>query len=105
MNIASNGTPGISDRKGKDWQIDMIHILKGSTYDGYFERVAERILAVLTPETKRTILELKDETPDSEHIPGIEFYQSVIRDGIRTWPDFLLWRKSHPMNGVVQWCP
>ena len=27
------------------WQIDMIHIRKGSRYDGYFEKVAERISA------------------------------------------------------------
>ncbi len=45
------------------WQIDMIHILKGSRYDGYFERVAERIATVLTPETRNTILQLKYETP------------------------------------------
>lgn len=91
--------------QGEDWQIDMIHILKGSTYDGYFERVAERILAVLTPETKRTVLELKDITPDGEHIPGIEYYQAVIRDGIRTWDEFTAWRRAHPMNGVAHWCP
>ena len=30
------------------WQIDMIHIVKGSRYDGYFEKMAERITAVLT---------------------------------------------------------
>ena len=28
------------------WQIDMIHIVKGSRYDGYFEKMAERITAV-----------------------------------------------------------
>ena len=44
---------------GEEWQIDMIQILKGSHFDGYFERVAERINAVLTPETRRAILELK----------------------------------------------
>ena len=43
----------------EEWQIDMIQILKGSQFDGYFEQVAQRIKAVLTPETRRTILELK----------------------------------------------
>lgn len=50
------------------WQIDMIHIRKGSRYDGYFEKVAERISSVLTDEIKRTILQLKNETPESEKI-------------------------------------
>ena len=49
-------------------QIDMIHIRKGSRYDGYFEKVAERISSVLTDEIKRTILQLKNETPESEKI-------------------------------------
>ncbi len=30
----------------------MIHIQEGSRYDGYFERVAERISAVLTDEMR-----------------------------------------------------
>jgi prepilin-type processing-associated H-X9-DG protein len=49
----------------EEWQIDMIQILRGSQFDGYFENVAERIKAVLTPEIRRTILELKYLTPDN----------------------------------------
>ena len=89
----------------EEWQIDMIQILKGSQFDGFFEHIAERIKAVLTPETRRTILELKYLTPDNEHIMGIEYYQAVIADGIRTYPEFLQWRKTHPANGIINWCP
>ena len=89
----------------EEWQIDMIQILKGSQFDGYFEKVAERIKAVLTPETRRTILELKYLTPDDEHIMGIEYYQAVIADGIRTYPEFIQWRKNHPVTGIVNWTP
>ena len=89
----------------EEWQIDMIQILKGSQFDGYFERVAERIKAVLTPEIRRTILELKYLTPDDEHIMGIEYYQAVIADDVRTYPEFLQWRANHPANGIVSWCP
>ena len=90
---------------GEEWQIDMIQILKGSHFDGYFERVAERINTVLTPETRRAILELKYLTPDNEHIMGIEYYQAVIADGVRTYPEFIQWRKTHPANGIINWCP
>ena len=89
----------------EEWQIDMIQILKGSQFDGYFERVAERIKAVLTAETRRTILELKYLTPEDEHIMGIEYYQAVIADGVRTYPEFIQWRKTHPANGIITWCP
>ena len=89
----------------EEWQIDMIQILKGSQFDGYFEHVAQRINAVLTPETRRSILQLKYLTPDNEHIMGIEYYQAVIADGIRTYPEFIQWRKTHPANGIITWCP
>ena len=89
----------------EEWQIDMIQILKGSQFDGYFEHVAQRIKEVLTPETRRTILELKYLTPDNEHIMGIEYYQAVISDGIRSYQEFIQWRKNHPVNGIVNWCP
>ncbi len=93
------------DLDGEEWQIDMIQILKGSQFDGYFEHVAERIIAVLTPETRRVILELKALTPADEHIMGIEYYQAVIADGIRTYDQFSIWRKEHPTCGINLWCP
>ena len=93
------------DREGDEWQIDMIHILGGSRYDGFFERMAERITQVLTPETRGTILRLKHETPDDEKIMGVEYYQAVLRDGVRTYTDFMNWRKRHPVTGVVEWIP
>ena len=89
----------------EEWQIDMIQILKGSQFDGFFENVAERIKAVLTPEKRRTILELKYLTPDDEHIMGIEYYQAVIADDVKTYPEFIRWRKAHPVTGIVSWRP
>ena len=90
---------------GEEWQIDMIQILKGSQFDGHFEHVAERIKAALTPENRRAILELKYLTPANEHIMGIEYYQAVIADGVRTYAQFSDWRKEHPTNGINLWCP
>ena len=60
------------DRDGDEWQLDMIHIVRGSRYDGYFEHVADRIAAALTPVTRRAILQLKYDTPDDVKIAGIE---------------------------------
>ena len=91
--------------QNEEWQLDLIQIRRGSQFDGYFEHVAERIKAVLTPETRRAILELKYQTPGDEHIMGIEYYQAVIADGIRTYQDFTVWRQNHPVNGIVSWCP
>ncbi|MDE7149909.1 MAG: phosphoglycerate mutase family protein [Bacteroidales bacterium] len=87
------------------WQIDLIHILKGSRYDGYFERMAERITAALTPETRKTILRLKYETPDSEKIMGVEYYRAVLQGGVTDFAGLQAYRRSHPADGIVEWMP
>ena len=93
------------DDGGEEWQVDMIHLVNGSRYDGYFERVAERIEAVITPRQRETVLRLKYETPDDEKIMGIEYYLAVIRDGIADYPAFVQWRKQQPADRIIEWIP
>ena len=93
------------DDEGAAWQIDMIHMETGSPWDGYFERVADRIAAVLTDETRLTILRLKYETPPAEKIPGIRYCEAVLRDGVRTREEFAAWLAAHPAGGIVTWMP
>ena len=95
----------LRDERGDEWQMDMIHIRRGSRYDGWFERMAERIRMVITPAQRDTILQLKFETPDTEHIAGVEYYMAVIRDGIGTYTDFLRWRATYPFDGIIDWQP
>ena len=93
------------DSDGELWQIDMIHIRKGSQYDGYFERMAERISAVMTEQQRRTILRLKYETPDDEKIMGVEYYRAVIGDGVGSYDEFTEWRRRNPSDGIIEWIP
>ena len=94
-----------ADADDRLWQIDMIHMPKGSAYDGYFERVADRISAALTDETRLAILRLKFETSATEHVPGIAYCMAVLRDGVRTYDAFAEWRRTHPLTGIVEWMP
>ena len=76
-----------------------------SPWAGYFERVADRVAAVLTPETRDTILQLKYETSDEEHIPGIAYYRAVLEGGVRNCAEFMAWLQEHPVDGIVAWMP
>lgn len=87
------------------WQIDMIHMHPQSPYAGVFERVAGRIESVLEPETRLAILGIKDAVPDGAKAMGIRVYQAVIRDGVRTYPEFVDWEARHPVEGIVLWMP
>ena len=93
------------DLQNQEWQIDMMHIVKGSKYDGWFEKVAQRIGEAITPEQRQTILELKHQTPEDVKIMGIEYYQAVIRDGVKTFAGFMQWRQKHPADTIIEWLP
>ena len=84
------------------WQIDIIHILEGSYYDGYFERAAEEIINMLTEEKRNIILQLKYETPDDIKIMGIEYYKAVLKYNITTFEEFIKWRDKQLFNGIIK---
>lgn len=91
------------DDEAQTWQIDLIQIKKGSFYDGYFEKTAEKIIAAMTEEQRKTILRLKFETPDELKISGIEYYKAVIQDGVQTSEDLLRWRQTYRFDGIIEW--
>ena len=91
------------DDEAQTWQIDLIQIKKGSFYDGYFEKTAEKIIAAMTEEQRKTILRLEFETPDELKISGIEYYKAVIQDGVQTSEDLLRWRQTHRFDGIIEW--
>ncbi len=93
------------DEAGEEWQIDMIHILKDSPFAGYFEKVADRIKTVLTPETKEAILRIKNTVPDESKVMGIEIYRAVIEHGIRDTRSFMELKARTPDEGIITWMP
>jgi len=90
---------------GEEWKMDMIHIRKDSAYVGYFEKVAERVKAMLTDETRRAILAIKQALPDGENVMGIRIYRAVLQGGARDIHAFHQWEQAHPLNGIEHWMP
>ena len=87
------------------WQFDVIHIEEGTDYDGYFEHMADRIIEVMTPDQKETILRLKFETPIDKDYHGVEYYEAVIADGISNMADFEVWVREHRKKPSYYWIP
>lgn len=87
------------------WQFDVIHIEEGTKYDGYFEKMADRIVEVMTPAQKETILRLKFETPPDKDYHGVEYYEAVIADGITDMSEFEDWIISHRRKPEYYWIP
>lgn len=58
---------------------------------------------ILTDTSITTIL-----APEMTYTPkimGIEYYQAVLRDGVRTYAEFEAWRAANPVTGVLEWMP
>ena len=87
------------------WQFDVIHIEEGTEYDGFFERMADRIVEVMTPAQKDTILRLKFETLSDKDYHGVEFYEAVIADGISNMVEFEEWVTDHRKKPMYYWIP
>ncbi len=87
------------------WQFDIIHIEEGTLYDGYFERMADRITEVMTPAQRDTILLLKFGTPVGKDYHGVEYYEAVIADGITEMSEFENWVIQHRQKPQYYWIP
>ena len=91
--------------EGEIWHFDVIHIEEVTEYDGYFERMADRIIEVMTPAQKETILRLKFNTPHDKDYHGVEYYEAVIADGINNMTDFEKWVIEHRKKPLYYWIP
>jgi hypothetical protein len=91
--------------KGITWKLDIIHIRKGSLYDGFFEKVTDKLIERLTPETKEAILRIKFELGEKSNVQGIQIYHAVLEHGIKKYADFIQWSKKNPVDAVLEWMP
>lgn len=91
---------------GEDWKFDIIHIEKGTQYDGFFEEMAARIKRLLTEEKRHIILDLKFHTPEEKQISGVLYYEAVISDGVKTMEEFNDWLEVKKANPSAEyWMP
>lgn len=93
------------DKETNTWKFDLIHIRKGSKYDGVVENVTRTLMKRLTPEIRNTILRIKFDVPEGILIPGIEIYHAVFTGGVRSYEELEQWRITHPLTNSLDWLP
>ncbi|SBW02473.1 phosphoglycerate mutase family protein [uncultured Dysgonomonas sp.] len=93
------------DTDANNWKFDMIHIRKGSRYDGVVEKVTDAIISRLTPEIRNTILQIKYDMPNGVQVPGIEIYHAVFTGGVGNYEELERWRKTNPLTDSLDWMP
>lgn len=86
------------------WKIDMW--LLPRDYDGPTSRdLALAMRQALTPETRASILLIKEATVADERIHGIDVYRAVLDGGIRSVGKFERWFADHGNAELSDWKP
>lgn len=93
------------DKEKNLWKFDMIHLRKGSKYDGVVEKVTDAIIRHLTSDIRRTILQIKYDMPDNVNIPGIEIYHAVFTGGVKNYRELIQYRVDNPLVNSLEWTP
>lgn len=93
------------DKDMNTCKFDMIHIRKGSKYDGVVEKVTAAIMNRLTPKVKKTILQIKFDVPDNVQISGIEIYHAVFVGEVSNYKELEQYRKTNPLTNSLDWLP
>jgi hypothetical protein len=97
------------DAEGETWQLDMIHIRRGSAFEGVIERTTDAVIARLDPampkaaEAREAILRIKHDAPAGVKTPGIEVYFAVLELGLRTYDEFAAWKIANPNIDLLRW--
>ncbi|MEU7141916.1 hypothetical protein ABZ942_20860 [Nocardia sp. NPDC046473] len=91
---------------GTDWKIDMWMLRRDHPGPCAAQLVAP-LRAALTPEIRRTILELKSlmQTGTIPRCPSIDIYRAVIDGGLHSDADLAKWLAVHPRDQLTFWKP
>ncbi|MEN6625194.1 MAG: hypothetical protein ABFD69_03085 [Candidatus Sumerlaeia bacterium] len=92
------------DDTGEEWKIDQWLVGHDHPDAHWCEKFARAIGAVLTDDSRRAILEIKEALHD-EGVRGIDVYRGVIEGGVTTPLEFKAWQKSNPPDGMCHWMP
>ncbi|MEV4239134.1 MULTISPECIES: hypothetical protein [unclassified Nocardia] len=91
---------------GTEWKIDMWSLRRDHPGPRSADLI-DPIRAALTPEARRTILELKAliQAGSIPQRPSIDIYRAVIDGGIRSSTELSPWLEAHHRDGLVFWKP
>ena len=91
---------------GTEWKIDMWSA--PTDYDlPRSEHLVKPMRASLTPETRRVILELKEQRglDSSLQCLSVDLYRAVLDDNVRTSEELRTWLESHETGKLSDWKP
>jgi hypothetical protein len=94
------------DELGELWKLDNWLVSHRHPDAHWCERFGDAIAKVLTDESRRTILEIKQAARDDKMtLRGIDVYRAVLEGKVSTLADCQAWLGDHPAEGMCHWLP
>jgi hypothetical protein len=94
------------DKLGDQWKMDNWLVSHQHPDAHWCERFGEAIRKVLTDESRRTILEIKESAKaDKLTLRGIDIYRAMLEGKVTTLAECQNWLNDHPAEGMCHWLP
>jgi hypothetical protein len=90
---------------GEVWKVDQWYLSQNHPQAHWGEKLAAAMERLLTSETRRAILEIKEATQGEPDVHGIDVYRSVMEGGARNLVMFRDWFPRHRTLGISLWLP
>jgi len=93
------------DRVGDTWRVDNWLVSEEHPHAGLPEALTARMQNALTTEQRKSILQIKETVQAELQARGIDIYQAVIGDGVRSPREFAVWMQDRKHCEISQWLP
>ena len=93
------------DEEGETWKVDSYSFGPVHPDARWVERFGDVLERVLTDETRRAILEIKEAMQGEDGVRGIDVYRAVLEGRVRGPGEFGDWLAAHEPSEIVYWVP
>ena len=93
------------DRLGDTWTVDNWLVSEDHPHAGLLETLIARMQKVLSTEQRKIILQIKEAVQTELRARGIDIYEAVIEDGVKSPREFAVWMRDRKRCEISQWLP
>ena len=93
------------DRFGDMWTVDNWLVSEDHPHADLLEALVERMQKGLSAEQRKVILQIKETVQPESKARGIDIYEAVMEDGVRSPCEFAVWLRDSKRREISEWLP
>jgi hypothetical protein len=93
------------DPFGDMWTVDNWLVSEDNPHTDLLETLVKRMRQTLNTEQRKAILHIKETTQPELKPRGIDIYEAVIEDSVRSPHEFAIWFRDRKQPEISQWLP